>query len=483
MQKKVIQKRNILIVVALILIGLVFVSGVLAAAIGDFKHYEDIAQEWTADQINAIQSGYMEDEVLPHFAQYNELTIGTTYYFFIYMDSYLQTTNACGFDALNDYDATTRLIPISTTGITPSGPIVMDAAFPGDVGSGNLYSSGTDVLSTEIQLAADSGTGGNVQTNILIQFKASATTADFWWGQHIAIPGACDGRYDSDGLLIENSNGASDWTGGGLRTKLQNADGAGWFPIPPITPLPESGAIQIMPSAIRPPTFEGYKWFDTDGDGIWDAGEYPLQYWEIYLQGCIDATPDNCSNFNPDITYTTGVNGYYALSVPADEFNNVLPGYYRVCENLDGQNPKWENTHPDPYATTNPVCHPVEYIATNADNFSDVNFGNWWGTTAVELSGFTANHDNDNKVALLVEWQTALQTDTLGFNLYRSRYEDGSKRKLLAYLDLEFDGEYEYLDKKVGRGKTYYYWLEAFYIGGSTEEFGPIEGTVPKRSK
>ena len=85
----------------------------------------------------------------------------------------------------------------------------------------------------------------------------------------------------------------------------------------------------------------------------------------------------------------------------------------------------------------------------------------------------------------MVEWQTVEQTETDGFNLYRSRDEDG-RRKLVAYEDVNFDCvgvcDYEYLDENVKPGKTYYYWLEALYAGGSTEEFGPVNATVPKKS-
>ena len=515
MQKKVIQKRNILIVFASILLGIVFVSGVMAASIGDFKHYEDKAMDWKGGIINAGQSGYREDEVLPHFAQFTDLKGGTNYYFYIFMDYYLNSKNACGFDKLYQYDYTTRITPILTAGLaTPNYfPGIAGPPFSnlGDFGGeGNLYYGGDTLTSISLAEGAFSGVyPADQQANIMVQFTTSGITTTiidevvFYWGQHIAVGDTGGSDNCPDGSL-----GASDWAGGGLRTKLQNADGAGHFP-PGDTPLPESGAIQIMPGAIQPPTFEGYKWFDPNGNGQWDVNgtttlcdnppnpninpsppppdfpcEAPLQYWLMYLEKCTSADPNSCTvdpmYFDFDITDS---DGYYAVFAPLDSNYDFVPGYYRVCEDISGQNPKWENTYPHPYATTNPVCHPVEHVVDISVHFSDVNFGNWWGTTAVELSGFTANPDNDNKVALLVEWQTAMQTDTLGFNLYRSRYEDGSKRKLLAYLDLDFDGEYEYLDKKVGRGKTYYYWLEAFYTSGPTDEFGSIEGTVPKRSK
>jgi len=97
--------------------------------------------------------------------------------------------------------------------------------------------------------------------------------------------------------------------------------------------------------------------------------------------------------------------------------------------------------------------------------------------TAVTMSSFTASPEIRT---ILVQWQTIVQTDTLGFNLYRSLYENG-ERELLGYIPVKIpDGggaEYEYLDDEVLPGKTYYYWLEAVDINGSSEVFDPVAAT------
>jgi len=81
----------------------------------------------------------------------------------------------------------------------------------------------------------------------------------------------------------------------------------------------------------------------------------------------------------------------------------------------------------------------------------------------------------------VVEWQTAQQTDTDGFNLYRSRNKNEKRMEFLASIPLApidplgGGAAYEYTDEDVRPGKKYYYWLEAVYIGESnTELFGPI---------
>jgi len=94
--------------------------------------------------------------------------------------------------------------------------------------------------------------------------------------------------------------------------------------------------------------------------------------------------------------------------------------------------------------------------------------------TAVTMSSFTASPEFRT---ILVEWQTILQTDTDGFNLYRSLYENG-KREFLSYIPVKIPegggAEYEFLDKEVLPGKTYYYWLEAVYNNAEPEVFDPV---------
>jgi len=462
MLKKYRINTYLLSIFVIILIILVPLTGVLAGSIGDFKHYEDKAKKWSNAQINHIKSGYQEDEVLPHFVQFTDLTPGDTYAFYIFMDYFFLSSNSCGHDYVAQYDTTTRLIPILETGITPTAAPVQDASFElAGVGEGFLWSYGNDTTSTHMEWGADSGGGGDVQRNVLIQFEPTETTVEFWWGEHIAIPFACDGHTDSQGNTIADSSGASDWAGGGLRTKIADQDGLGNFPTGATT-LPTSGAIQLMTSGIRPPTFEGQKWFDTNGNQVWDDGEPPLKDWLIYLEKCTSADPITCTDAVPPVTYVTDINGYYAIYVPLDENFDVVEGYYRVCEDLDAQNPKWEATYPY-MSKSDDVCHPIEYIDAIPDNFSGLNFGNYLGPTAVTLAGFTARPQNIN-IAVLVEWQTILQTDTLGFNLYRSLYENGTGMELLAYIPVKIPeggvAEYDYLDDEVLPGKTYYYWLE-----------------------
>ncbi|NMC14328.1 MAG: hypothetical protein GYA34_15775 [Chloroflexi bacterium] len=84
------------------------------------------------------------------------------------------------------------------------------------------------------------------------------------------------------------------------------------------------------------------------------------------------------------------------------------------------------------------------------------------------------------KAVVLIEWSTASELDTVGFNLYRSDYPEGPFEQINASLIPSSDdplagGQYQYEDKIVIPGKIYFYQLEDVEISGKTTRHGPIE--------
>ena len=81
-----------------------------------------------------------------------------------------------------------------------------------------------------------------------------------------------------------------------------------------------------------PSSISGYKWNDTDGDGLWDSGEVGLSGWTVY----IDA---NESGFldTGELSTVTDENGFYS-------FGDLQPGNYTVGEVLQSG---WMQTYPD----------------------------------------------------------------------------------------------------------------------------------------
>jgi hypothetical protein len=81
---------------------------------------------------------------------------------------------------------------------------------------------------------------------------------------------------------------------------------------------------------------------------------------------------------------------------------------------------------------------------------------------------------------VVVEWTTANELSTVGFNLYRSddtdeNYEKVNSQLIPASPDPLTGGSYSYPDAQVNAGKTYYYQLEEVEADGSTTRYGPIE--------
>ena len=84
---------------------------------------------------------------------------------------------------------------------------------------------------------------------------------------------------------------------------------------------------------------------------------------------------------------------------------------------------------------------------------------------------------------VVVEWATASEINTSGFNLYRSGQADGPYVKVNAQLipastDPLVGGKYRYEDTSVISGRTYYYQLEDVELDGASTRHGPITVTA-----
>jgi len=84
---------------------------------------------------------------------------------------------------------------------------------------------------------------------------------------------------------------------------------------------------------------------------------------------------------------------------------------------------------------------------------------------------------------VVVEWTTASEINTSGFNLYRSEQADGPYIKINTQLipastDPLVGGKYRYEDTGVTSGRTYYYQLEDVELDGASTRHGPIVVTA-----
>ena len=87
--------------------------------------------------------------------------------------------------------------------------------------------------------------------------------------------------------------------------------------------------------------------------------------------------------------------------------------------------------------------------------------------------------------AVTVEWSTASELNTAGFNVLRSDSSDGPFTRLNpevipASPDPLVGGSYVYTDTNVTPGQTYYYQLEEVESGGGTSPQGTVVATAQR---
>mgnify|MGYP000859411666 CR=1 FL=1 len=131
----------------------------------------------------------------------------------------------------------------------------------------------------------------------------------------------------------------------------------------------------------------------------------------------------------------------------------------------------------DPVDICNLVAVSTDSRETNQGNNTDSEPKNIISPLAADLLTFTGSSVN-GKVKL--EWETANEVDTIGFNLYRSKSLDGVRTKINENLissqnaGLSGGGYYMFKDKTVKGKKIYYYWLEEIDLSGKGTLFMPI---------
>ncbi len=91
------------------------------------------------------------------------------------------------------------------------------------------------------------------------------------------------------------------------------------------------------------------------------------------------------------------------------------------------------------------------------------------------------------RATVTVEWTTASELDTAGFNLYRSESRAGPFTRINSDIiphapDLLVGGSYTFTDTTVQAGRTYYYQLEDIEMGGTSMRHGPIEVKAERNS-
>jgi hypothetical protein len=93
-----------------------------------------------------------------------------------------------------------------------------------------------------------------------------------------------------------------------------------------------------------------------------------------------------------------------------------------------------------------------------------------------------------DKAEVIVEWTTASELDTVGFNLLRAEAQEGPFEQINASLvpagsDVLTGSDYTFTDSSVQDGITYFYMLEEIDLTGETSHHGPIVVKARNTSK
>jgi uncharacterized repeat protein (TIGR01451 family) len=103
--------------------------------------------------------------------------------------------------------------------------------------------------------------------------------------------------------------------------------------------------------------------------------------------------------------------------------------------------------------------------------------------TAITLASFTATHAGRQ---VIVRWVTTAESNTWGFQLYRSA--DGRRADAVRVTPQPILGQgrgqggasYSWIDREVDDGVSYSYWLLETELSGATNEYGPATtGSLP----
>jgi hypothetical protein len=94
---------------------------------------------------------------------------------------------------------------------------------------------------------------------------------------------------------------------------------------------------------------------------------------------------------------------------------------------------------------------------------------------------------NFTQAVIIIDWATASEFETVGFNILRSESENGpfeqiNDRVISPSDDPLTGGEYSFQDKDAIRGRTYYYLLEEIENSGNKNQHGPIIQTATNSS-
>jgi hypothetical protein len=202
-------------------------------------------------------------------------------------------------------------------------------------------------------------------------------------------------------------------------------------------------------------------WVDVDKDGIPDEDlyKYGLNGVRVSLFRIIGATTNfygTTLTTNQVVGVTTN-NGYF-------NFTNLPFGLYLVTVSNGIPANLTIKTTPPRYL----ISVGYQSIILNA------NFGYMFPPLPITLKSFSASHDGEG---VRIAWETGVEVDNLGFNIYRSDAPDGARVKINGGMIIGMGNSqgqrYELRDAVPDSRVNWYYWLEDVSFKMETVVHGP----------
>jgi len=199
---------------------------------------------------------------------------------------------------------------------------------------------------------------------------------------------------------------------------------------------------------------------------------YPVYLDETSNSGLIGDCPYPSTQVCSDAVTFASSNAKFTCHYPGDIYNEytvAILGFMHLANVTD-------------------TCEDVDYVQAQADGIFISNEGNTncgclyamitqSEPTAVELISFEAQSISGG---VKITWESASETDNLGYNLYRADSLNGERVLLNKSLiptnvppGSPFGAVYEYIDETATGYQTYFYWLEDLDADGKNTLHGP----------
>lgn len=181
------------------------------------------------------------------------------------------------------------------------------------------------------------------------------------------------------------------------------------------------------------------------------------------------------------MTASSIAGGTYDLAIDAaGQVGITNPVNLRVIHSTDGLNFNFVGTHSNGSGTT------AKRMGIDGSIFERFYIGGNISDNSlpVELSAFSGTVIKDG---VRLQWQTASETNNLGFHVYRSKTKDGEYVSITPTL-IKGHGtdstphDYSFLDETAEEGQTYWYLIEDVDFSGVTERSDPIKMVFSRKA-